>query len=306
MAIHTQYFDNRADWEAARCGRIGASDVGAIVGVSHFATPLQVWHRLATGERVPESVAMKMGHMLEPVVAQLWAEESGDAMIEGSDRDFVVTNDDYRFASVSPDRYFGDADGREYIVECKTTSLRVDEENLPRSWYCQLQYQMAITRMPYGAIAWLSNGREFGAATYERNDEFCDWLLKKVEAFWRSLQSGVAPEATPDDADFVFKKLGVPGTTTTASPETIAAITRYRELRDAVRDAEAEMDALTKSVKLAMGSSECLVAEGDTLATWKTRRGNRTIDAKKLRDNYPDAFETCSQTGAQTRVFRIV
>lgn len=306
MAVHTQYFGSRADWEAARCGRIGASDVGAIVGVSHFATPLQVWHRLATGERVPESVAMRMGHMLEPVVSALWTEESGDAMIEGSDRDFLVTNDDYRFASVSPDRYFRDVGGTTYIVECKSTSLRIAEESLPKSWYCQLQYQLAITEMPYGAIAWLSNGREFGAVTYERNDEFCDWLLKKVEAFWRSLQSGEAPEATPDDADFVFKKLGVPGTTTTASPETIAAITRYRELRDAVRDAETEMDSLAKSIKLAMGSSECLVADGNTLATWRPRNGSRTIDVKKLREIYPDAFESCSQTGEQTRVFRIV
>lgn len=305
MAIHTQIFNSRADWEAARCGRIGASDVGAIVGVSHFATPLQVWHRLATGERVPESVAMKMGHMLEPVVAQLWAEESGDAMIEGSDRDFIVTNDDYGFASVSPDRYFAGRDGREYVVECKTTSLRVDEECLPKSWYCQLQYQLAVTDLPRGVIAWLSNGREFGHVDYERNDEFCDWLLKRVEDFWESLQSGAAPEATPEDADFVFKKLGVPGSTTTASPETIAAITRYRELRDAVRDAEAEMDNLAKSIKLAMGSSECLVADGNTLATWKVRKGSRTIDAKKLKENYPQAYDACARSSEQTRVFKI-
>lgn len=305
MAIHTQHFTNREDWLAARSGKIGASDVGAIVGVSHFATPRQIWERLTSGERVAESVAMKMGHLLEPVVAQLWGDESGDTMVAGTDDDFIVINEKYEFAAVSPDRYFANADGEVYTVECKSTALRITEESLPRSWYCQLQYQLAVTELPFGTIAWLSNGRDFGAATYSRNDEFCDWLLKKVSDFWQSLKSGVPPEVTAADADFVYRHSCVAGSIAAATPDTIAAVARYRELRESMKSIEEEMEELAKAVKLAMGEAEALAADGGTLATWKKRNGSRTIDSRRLKAEKPEIYEEYLRAGEPTRVFKI-
>jgi putative phage-type endonuclease len=57
-----------------RSTRVGASEVGALMGSHPYQTPADVWARLVGAERPrAESAAMAAGNALESTVAQMWA-----------------------------------------------------------------------------------------------------------------------------------------------------------------------------------------------------------------------------------------
>lgn len=67
---------------------------------------------------------------------------------------------------VSPDRTYWLSDSRKAsdkgILECKTTQMRIDEDDIPKHWFCQVQYQLGVAELTQGSLAWLCSGREFG------------------------------------------------------------------------------------------------------------------------------------------------
>lgn len=86
---------DRRTWLAARAHgpdgsipiTIGGSDVAAVFGISPWKTPLDLWLEKA-GKLIPdESENMwqkEMGHLLEPVVAQMYAFKTGHRVIASS------------------------------------------------------------------------------------------------------------------------------------------------------------------------------------------------------------------------------
>ena len=57
---------------------IGGSEIGAVCGKSKWATPYDVWSRkIGLVEDVPYAKVMERGHKLEPIVADMYAEETG-------------------------------------------------------------------------------------------------------------------------------------------------------------------------------------------------------------------------------------
>jgi len=61
---------NRADWLQARKSLITATDVPAILGVSPYRTPLQVWFEKVSDEQQPDSEILEIGRDIEPVIAR--------------------------------------------------------------------------------------------------------------------------------------------------------------------------------------------------------------------------------------------
>lgn len=60
-----------------RASRVGASEVGAVMGVDPFRGPLRVWERLTQGKESEPSERMRVGSALEEPIARLWAAETG-------------------------------------------------------------------------------------------------------------------------------------------------------------------------------------------------------------------------------------
>lgn len=60
-----------------RATRVGASEVGAVMGVDPFRGPMSVWERLVLGKTKEPSSAMRLGSELEIPIAKAWAARSG-------------------------------------------------------------------------------------------------------------------------------------------------------------------------------------------------------------------------------------
>ena len=141
---------DRAEWLELRKDGIGASEVAAIVGLSPWDTPFSLWLK-KTGqcELEPENEAMRMGHLLEPVVVTLWEEATGFKAVKASEKDIIWQDAEHPWRKVTPDRiaYELDENGKrkKVLLEIKTSAVDFDPDNLPKNYLCQCQYQMHVT-----------------------------------------------------------------------------------------------------------------------------------------------------------------
>jgi putative phage-type endonuclease len=67
----------RDEWLAARRTGIGGSDIAAILGLSPWRTPLDVYRDKVDGAEQPETEAMRWGRLLEDVIAREYAVRAG-------------------------------------------------------------------------------------------------------------------------------------------------------------------------------------------------------------------------------------
>nr|DAM25317.1 MAG TPA: Exonuclease [Caudoviricetes sp.] len=295
----TLKFKDRAEWLQSRTLGIGASEVGTILGLNPFETPYQLYLR-KKGKVAPkpENEAMRMGHLLEDAVAQRFAIETGVHIIKNTTDDFTVFNNERPYMRVSPDRlYWGQGvkhnEANKGVLECKTTAMPVDVDNVPKHWFCQLQYQLGVCEYTHGAIAWIYLGRrEFGMLPTEFDPEFFEYLVEQVDEFWTRYIVGNEEPAAYNVEDVVMK---FPRHTidkrVTATDDLIAETVQLKELNEQLKEIKAKKESLEENIKLAMGDAEALVTPDETvLATWKAPKPSSKFDAKTFKDKYPQLY----------------
>lgn len=232
--------------------KIGGSDIAAIVGLSPWAGPWDVWARIVEGVRGPESEAMAWGTTLEPVVAAEWMRRHDDAA--RWERGVSATPPDRPWLRVTPD-YVDTAAGR--ILEVKTTSANgyrygwgePGSSVVPDHYDCQIQTYMAQLGATVCHVAVLVGGQALHAYTVLADAEVGATLLAAGEAFWRDhIEPAIPPP--PDSSRACRDALSrrYPGTESRAvRPATgheLAIADRLRRAKKealALRDLEVEL-----------------------------------------------------------------
>ncbi|MBR6250716.1 MAG: YqaJ viral recombinase family protein [Bacteroidales bacterium] len=289
-------FKNREEWLEARTQGIGASEVATIVGLNPYETPYQLWRR-KMGMDAPkqETFAMKAGHYMEEAVARFFADESGVKVIDSTAPDFMFIDKNKPFLRVSPDRLYWlpnmpKNDDNKGILECKTTQKQIDPDDLPKTWFCQVQMNLGVAHYEHGALAWLTAGREFGYVNIDFAPDFFEWLSGEVEKFW---VDNILGKQEPDivNVDDVLKKFARPtdGKAIEADSEIIAHILKLRDARKAIAQLEEQAKLSEDAIKLFLADAETLTQAGETLATWKSTTSAR-LDTKALKADMPDIY----------------
>lgn len=272
---------NHDEWLKMRNEGVGASEVGALLGLSPYETPFGLYLK-KTGqiEPEPENEAMKMGHYLEPVVAQLWEEATGEKVIKASAADIIYVHPEYDFMRATPDRI---VKGKKKLLEIKTTVTNVDPDDIYPHWIAQVMYQMYVTGIHEADLAWLVQGRYFGYAHIPYDEEFANFIAERVKEFWLdNVKGGKEPDLTTV-SDYVYKG-STPDTSIEADSEAVFDIGELRETNESIASLEAKQEALKDKLKLYMGENEALTFGGQVLATWKTNKRGRTFLLKKQKD----------------------
>lgn len=266
------------EWLKEREYGIGASEVGAIIGLSPFETPFSLW--LKKTKQVPrdeENVAMKMGHLLEPVVAQLWEEATGQKVIKASAADIIYVHPERDFMRATPDRIVR---GRKKLLEIKTTVSGVDKDEIHPHWLAQVQYQMYVTGIHDADLAWLVQGRYFDYVNIPYDEEFANFIAERVTEYWNeNVVGGNEPDPISVE-DFAFKG-SEPGSTIDADDKSLGELVSLYKLSATLNEEEAEANKLKDAIKLYMGEAESLVLDGAVLATWKSGARGRTFRLKE-------------------------
>lgn len=307
---------SQAEWLEVRKTGIGSSEVGTILGLNPWETPYQLWRR-KTGRdpEKPVNFAMTAGHYLEDAVSLFYRDATGKEIIKASAGDWIIRNNDKPFMQVSPDRTFWipgmtKANTNKGILECKTTQMEVDADSVPHHWFAQLQYQLGVAELPEGAIAWLTQGRNFGYKDFEYDEEFFGYMSEEVERFWvDNIIGGHEPDMTTVEDVLLRNPRHTLGKTFEADEELIDACRELKELKESLSTMDARKKELEGMIKIAMGDAEALVAniEGGnrmtTLATWKAAKDSLKFDEKKFAAENPDLFATYQFTQPGSRRF---
>src|SRR5574344_2041503 len=144
------------EWLQLRTNGIGSSEIGTIMGVNKWQTPLDLFHRKQDERKgiynETESEAALRGHIMENAVAMYWQNKNqkyNRTVIKASAEEYIVVNDAAPFLQASPDRTFWLDENRtpdnKGILECKTTLMQVDPNDPPLQWVYQVMWLMGAT-----------------------------------------------------------------------------------------------------------------------------------------------------------------
>jgi putative phage-type endonuclease len=192
-----QELDQRSpEWLEFRKNKIGASDSPAIMGMSPWATPYQLWERKLGLDTVVENSAMKRGTQLEPMVRERVFLETGKSY-----QPRVVMHQRYPWMIASLDGLSEDQKG---IIEIKcvngTDHALAKLNMVPEKYQHQLWHQMEVCNMD--SILYCSY-----SATYDeliifpffRDDKKIEEMIEKEKEFLICLEEFIPPALTEKD-----------------------------------------------------------------------------------------------------------
>lgn len=294
----------RSTWLQERRKGIGGSDVAAILGLSPWRTPYQVWEdKTGRSEEQTETPAIYWGRLLEDPIRQAYADRTGlsvkkpDQMFTSPDHPFMLANLD-GIAS----------DGR--LVEFKTTSRgdgwgEEGTDEIPEYYQTQVQHYMAVMGVERTDVGVLIAGRDFRIYTVMADIELQQMLIDEEAKFWELVQTDTPPEITcAADAARRWR--------TATAKKTIDAdatlLSTWRDLctvRAQMDDLKEREDELKAVLMDGMQDAVSLKSDGKTLASWSLPSCRKTVDSKRLKDEFPEIYERVLKTGAPQRTFRI-
>lgn len=301
---------DRAEWLEFRKSGIGSSEVATIVGLNPWETPYQLWRRkIGLDAPEDENFAMKAGHYLEDAVSMFWQDETGRQVIKRSTGDWIIRNNERPYIQVSPDRTYWlegmkHNDTNKGILECKTTQMSIDADDLPKHWFCQVQYQLGGAELMHGSIAWLTQGREFGYKDLSLVPDFYGWLVEEVERFWTDNILGKKEPAAVSVQDVLLKyNRHTDGKIVEVDDTIFEAYNRLKGLKKDLAAIEKEKDELEGRIKLGFGDAEAISYGGQTIATWKAPKDSEKFDTKAFTAEHPDLARQYMKTVPGARRF---
>jgi len=301
---------DRNEWLQYREQGIGSSEVATILGLNPWETPYQLWRR-KKGLDAPkeESFAMRAGHYLEDAVSRFFSDETGREIIKRSAIDWLAVNADKPYMRVSPDRTYwlsGEKrnDKNKGILECKTTQMRIDADDLPKHWFCQVQYQLGVAEMQQASLAWLSSGREFGYKDLAFVPDFFQWIEEEVTRFWTdNIQGGTEPQAQSVEDVLLRYNRHTDGKVVEVSDEIFTACNDLKALKEEMARLDERKEELEAKIKMCFADAEAISYGGQTIATWKAPKPSERFNAKAFQADHPEMAKQYLTTTQGARRF---
>lgn len=309
-----------ADQLARRKQGIGASEVGAILGLSKYRTALDVYmDKLGLTEPSEDSEAAEWGHRLEPVIADKYALAYPGTVLVASD---TVGHQEHPWALATPDRLVYQ-NGDKWLLEIKTREAHTAGEfgepgtdEVPHEVAVQCQWQMFVTGLGRCDVALLVNGRRFTVYHLTSDAEIQQTLFATVERFWRDHVLAQEPPSVVAQDNPTLAKL-FPKQTGTMLDGTLDDLALVKDIADLKSEAKAldlNINEREAQVKLRIGLAEGLTFPNGSKATWKANKDSEVTDWKAIAAEYlrqMDGTEQSATLAAHTttkpgaRVLRI-
>lgn len=186
---------SREQWLEERKKGIGGSDSAAVLGLSKWKSPYQVWcdKKGYNPLESSDNASLFWGRTLEPVIRQHYSDITGYSVAETEI--YFMPNHDYIFATVDglviedPDR----------ILEIKTSRTaegwgEPETDQIPVEYLCQCQHYMMVYNRHITDVAVLIGGSDFRIYHVEASTEVQNHLLREYAEFWELVKNDTPPE----------------------------------------------------------------------------------------------------------------
>ncbi len=301
------------EWVADRRSYIGASDVAQILGVSPFGGSYDLYATKRGLVEIEETPALRMGHRLEPIVAELYAERFPDAQLREA---VTMPHPQYPWLRATLDRIVDGPYGT-HPLEIKTTNAFLHEnwgdegtDAIPDHVLVQVQTQMLVAEFSFAHVAVLIGGVDFRAPyIIERDREMQELILDRC-ADWhaRYLAGDEVPEIDGPNAEQHLRRKYQ-----SHSELMVTADEKAEALMVSLFDARAQQsyyEAIEGEAKAALmqiiGNHRGIIGKCGRI-TWAETKGRSSVDTKGLlaQLKVPESvLQQFTRTGAPSRQFR--
>ena len=244
---------------------IGGSDCAAVLGLSRWSSPLQVW-AVKTGQIEPPDLSgilhVKLGNKLEDVIADLFTEETGKKLQRVNE---TIFHPQYPFLAANIDRRVV---GEDSGFEAKSTEVwkakEWEGEEIPQEYILQCMHYLAVTGKKYWYIGVLIGKGEFKWQKIDRDEKVISQIIEKEVAFWNTF---VTPKVQPtmiraNDSDTLAQLYpnAVEGTVVELSDEINKDIENLEAMKADKKSLESQIERINNNLKAAIKENEI----GDT------------------------------------------
>jgi len=313
-----------------RSSFLGGSDAAAVLGVSPWETPVELW--MAKTGRKPQALHVDpaaekryaRGHKLEPFIREM-AVDKLQAM--GLQVELVACNEryiDHEHPFLSCEIDFEllvtgtlAINGSEFVLErehinadAKSVSGfarkkwgEVDTEDVPIEYAAQFMHGLGVTGRRLCLVAALRSFDDVDVFWTIRDDETIRAMREKLVHFWVDhVQADVPPDPMVfDDIKALFPLDN--GQAAEASEDIAEKVEQLRDIKERIKTFEEAETALTFEIAEFISPNARLSFGGRDIATWKVQNDTR-LDQQALRAAHPEIFQQFTRTKA-IRVLRL-
>lgn len=328
---------NRDAWLAQRRTGIGGSDVAAILGLSKFKSPLDVYKdKIGETPDGEQSQAAYWGTKLEDIVAKEFQERTGlkvqrvnkqlsreEWMHANIDRAVVnhAISGTVRIQGEAKQAETGRLLTTDAILECKTASSYiadqwgpsqeeeivsgkvVSDHKIPIYYETQVQWYLGVTGASVCYVAALLGGQDFRIYLVQRDNEVITALQDQCRAFWfENVQKRIPPEPhTAEEVQKLFAKDN--GEMIEATNDVATDIGELRNLVEQVKALEAEQKVVKDRICAALGERTGFLIAGEKACTFKAQKSTR-FDTTRFKKEQPETYARYVKS-SEIRVFRL-
>jgi putative phage-type endonuclease len=280
-------FDDQFD----RNTGIGASEAAPAVGMSRYATPLDLY-KVKVGEVAPfdGNLHTALGQAVEPVILAQYARETG---LTPEVPKKSIRHERHGFMFATPDGLLPDR-----CVELKFAGFRQLKEwgepltdQVPQEYLLQATHQMIVTGRALCDVAVIID-REFRIYRVPLDKELAEIVIEREADFWKRVEARTPPApSTATEVALMHPRSSA--LIVQAKPEVVAASKRLAELKEAFKSMEKEIDGLEAVVKGAIGDGDTLLdpETGAYLATWKSTKDSTKFDEDAFSKAHPELYQ---------------
>jgi putative phage-type endonuclease len=298
------------DWQAYREKQkgIGGSDVATILGLNPYKSVFTLWLE-KTGQIEPPGVsseAIEWGNILEPVIREKFARETGFEVYENP---YVLQHDIHEFMIANIDGEVIDPqfNGKPGVLEIKTAGERMRpqwEEGPPNHYMLQIQHYLAVLDYEYAYVAVLLAGQTFKYFLIERDDYVIDQIIQAEADFMYLVENRIAPEISGHEADSNYLAGAFPednGETGELNRELEGYALRYSTLQKEIKELQEEADYIKNKIKLEMKDFKYL--KSDLIKVTMPTITKVSFNAKQFEEDHPDLYERYKNKKSSYRSF---
>lgn len=295
---------------ARRKEGIGASEAAAAIGISRYATPLDVYLS-KTGQSEARDLSGTMadfGNALESAIIDYYVRQTG---VMGHAWPDTLVSKRYPWMFAHLDFLAADR-----VVDAKLHGGQDygDEgtDQVPQEVLCQLHHQMIVAEVEFAQIAAFvlvprGQGRtviEFRTYDVPYNAALGDAIIEGERALWECVQRR-EPPAAASVADRVKLWTRADAKLEAVAKEaTVDVWKRLVEVRGAMKLLAAEEESLENIIKDEMREAARLVdASGTVLVTWNQDKDGSRLDGAAVKERFPGVWVACQKKIAGGRRF---
>ena len=295
--------------EIDRSQFLGGSDAAAVMGLSPWATPVELWQK-KTGRAVKsdyvDPLAMKRyarGHKLEPFIRDMVIDKLRDEMGLHVELDAVnerYTDPEHPFLACEIDfeltitgtvvigETVVEFDGERINCDAKSVSGfarkkwgEVDTEDVPIEYAAQFMFGLMVTGRRYCLVAALRSFDDVDIFWTVRDNETIAAMRPKMVEFW---VDHVLADVPPDPIKFSDIKALFPvdnGKAVEATPEIAQMVEELKGVKARIKIDEEREEKLAFEVAEFISPNSRLTYQGVDIVTWKGQEDTR-LDLQKL------------------------